>query len=181
MRHSLLRLTCGLCLSALLLNPAPAPAAPAACRLSANQSGMIGDIRTVISAEAARQPPVTLRLTFRMQTNGAARGSGEIRAAAEAAPAAATAPYTPVLIAVRQVIEAACADLDGDGKAGLTTLSLDVRDPASGDRIPIVLQSPGREISASGVYKTVLRVGTETFTSDVRVHLTRDRDRRHRR
>ena len=182
MTRSMCRIAFGLLLTALLLAPSSAHAALTGCRLPANRSGMIGDIRTVISGEAARQPPFALRLTFRMQANGAVRGGGEIRVGgAGAAVTTATAPYAPVLVAARQTIGTACADLDGDGAAGLTSLSLVFRDPASGDRIPVVLQASEADIDAGGVYQAVLRVGTETATSDVRVRLTQTRDRPHRR
>lgn len=183
-RLAIRRLACGLLTSALLLTPLPAPAvAGGACLPPAHRSGMIGDIRTVISGEAANQPPFTLRLTFRMQASGAVRGDGEIRihGGAGAAVTTAIAPYAPVIIAAHQTIGTICADLDGDGVAGPTQLSLDFDDPRSGARIPVVLRTSKRDIDAGGAYAAVLQVGPEPVTGDVRVRLAPDRERRHRR
>jgi hypothetical protein len=105
----------------------------------------------------------TLRLTVRIAADGAARLHGTIRTPARRG--------TRLLKAARGGAQAACADADGDGAAGLVRLTATFRDVKTGARVPVVLVAAARDIVADGRYAVVLRVGQRTTNGEVFVKL----------
>lgn len=70
------------------------------------------------------------------------------------------------------VVHSTCADNDGDGLVGLTSLSAEFRNARTGELVPVMFQ-PATEIDADGVYTIAVTIGTQvTVILDVRARLT---------
>jgi hypothetical protein len=69
---------------------------------------------------------------------------------------------TTVLIADPMSAEATFADANGNGTAGLTLVRFVARNPESGQRIPVTLETrEAEDIDRDGRYAVVLRIGEQ--------------------
>jgi hypothetical protein len=80
-----------------------------------------------------------------------------------------TAPQ--VLIAQPQGTRASCADTDGDGIAGLTSLELLVRNVRSGELVPVVVVPDRGEIDEPGWHAITVRISNRVIAGRARVSL----------
>ena len=165
---------------ALFLQPMPLYAAAEAPCLAALQPGSVvayGYLATPLNQgqTGVRNAPISLDLTVKFKPDGTALATGSIQSSTGAAITTATAPYVPMLAVSKQIVDASCADLDGDGTAGLARLEADFRDIATGDRVPVVLTPVKHDVDDDGVYVVDVRIGDETLTGDTRFRLDDDR------
>lgn len=119
-------------------------------------------------------PSATPRLGLAIAPDGSARVDGVV-------------PFPSghgfVLLAAQPgAARCACADADGDGRAGLTRVEFLARDPRSGELVPVALASlEGEDIARVGRYGLEVRVGDERATLAVVVTPRGGRGKRRRR
>jgi hypothetical protein len=118
-----------------------------------------------------------LRFTVKVSATGRARTTGVIRLEDDSG--------RRILVAEPGGTQASCANVDGDGVAGLVRLSAVFRDVETGTLFDVVLVPTGPDIGVSGVHELILQVGAEAPTTGagfVRVQpFRRPRRRRNRR
>ena len=180
-------------LSGALLVPAHGSAVQnEPCFVPPESSGMIGDTRTVISGNAtfasasAGISDARLRLDVTIAPDGSGEVHGEIQLHAE--PTAGEQPtrgaVEPTVFVVRDVVQAVCADTDGDGTAGLVRLQVEIRPESQRGRqifqrkFTRIVGGPLFDIDASGSYAVEVQIGDETGSGEVRVRLSQDRSGR---
>ena len=165
-----------LLIGAFVLLPMPRPAAAAAPCLAALQPGsVVGYVYQAMPLNqgptGVRNEPFVLDLAVKIKPDGTALATGSIQSSIGAAITTATAPYAPILAVSKQIVDAFCADLDGDGTAGLARLEADFQDVATGDRVPVVLTPVKHDVDDNGVYAVDVRIGDETLTGDTRFRI----------
>jgi hypothetical protein len=124
-----------------------------------------------------RKAPFARNLTVRFARDGTARLTGAIRFPAITP---ATAPYAPLLRALDTGAQAACADSDGDGRAGLTRLEGEFQVATTGARVPVILTPTEHDVDADGVYEVALQIDDVTLTGETRFRVPRERPPRRR-
>jgi hypothetical protein len=113
-------------------------------------------------------------LRVRLTADGGVRVRGVIRLRGDSAFARGTAAGEFVrLVAIRSSGVASCADADGDGTPGLVRLAADFRTVGTGERVAVVVSTPGQDISTSGRYRLTVEIGGETFTTETHVRVIR--------
>src|SRR5262245_46113480 len=154
----------------LLLGAAPMTAQEArSCQFS--ETGMIGDIRTVISGNAAEANLwLRVQLTANMAPDGTARIRGIIRVPDDPSQPG-LGPYTPLLAIAKNVVGVECDDTNGNDLAGLVRLATIFKNVKTGERVPVVLATTGPDLDTSGTYLFVLQIGNESLATDLDVRV----------
>ena len=98
-----------------------------------------------------------LRFTVRVSATGRARTTGVIRLEDDTG--------RRILVAEPGGTQASCADVDGDGVAGLVRLSAVFRDVETGTPFDVVLVPTGSDLGVSGVHELILQVGADAPTT----------------
>jgi hypothetical protein len=114
-----------------------------------------------------------LQLTVKIARNGSAQADGAIHIADDPA-AAALSPYVPMLVIAKNVVGVTCADLDEDGRRGLSRLEADAEIVATGERVRVVLTPTEHDVDAAGVYSVALQIGDTTVTGETRFRIVDD-------
>jgi hypothetical protein len=112
---------------------------------------------------------------LRLQVTVGKRGSGRVHGVIHAQGESGRPRFV-----ARGAARIACADVDGDGAAGLVRLETTFRDTWSGERIDVVLAATGHDLDARGVYTIARQFGEETSTGEAQVRVRRDRPGRGR-
>ena len=73
-------------------------------------------------------------------------------------------PSGTVLVAENEPATATCADEDGDGVAGLTSLQFNVQDVRTGEVLPVSLTPVDGEVDESGDKELTLVIGNDSRT-----------------
>src|SRR5262245_18643284 len=77
-----------------------------------------------------------------------------------------------VLIAEKHPTTASCADTNGNGVAGLTSLQFVMRDVHSGELVPVSIIPASGEIDKSGEDEVIIVTGDTTFVERLKTHVS---------
>lgn len=117
--------------------------------------------------------PFELDLRVEIGRDGRVRADGAIRIP-DGPAAAALSPYVPMLVIAKNVVDASCADLGGDGRPGLARLEGGFRN-AAGEPVYVILTVLAQDVDANGVYAVALQIGDATATGEARFEVVRER------
>ena len=191
--HPFVRILALALLTAAFLLPAHGAAQSNPC-FATSPSGTIGDTRTVISGNAtyasanAGIHSARLHLRLTIAADGTAEAQGAIRLLIDSSsgrsPADATSPYTPVIALAKNVVGLTCADVDGDGIAGLEEAAVDGSPhiPAGPPNLPAqtypILGPARRHRRQWDLCRRGHDRDEESGSGEVRVRVSQDRSRR---
>lgn len=102
--------------------------------------------------------PVELRLRVSIDRAGIASVRGVVREPGRTAP---------VLIATGDPAQAACADIDNDGAAGLTRLAAGFRETGTREPVRVVIEFLD-DVDTSGIYQARVTIGESGMIGDIR-------------